>query len=98
MKNYAYLDKGNILHVVTEEETAKNYAVGGKYQVTSLKSDMGYPVENGERLVVYGLEEAYSKGNAGDGIKIDLRKYPGILDLYKSLLETVWVDVKKSLP
>lgn len=85
MKNYAYLDKFDVLHVTTDEKTAKLFSKNERYQETELASDHGYPVEKGERLVVYRLDEAYIQGNAGDGIRVSLNNYPKTLALYKGL-------------
>ena len=88
--NYAYLDKGNILHVVEKEETAKESAKNGFYMATDLKSLHGYPYEGGDDIVVYSLNEAYIEGNATDGKRIDLKDYKATYNLYQSLLNFKW--------
>ncbi len=86
MKNYAYLDKGNILHIVKEERTAKKFAKNGKYIETDVKSLNGYPYEGGNDIVVYSLDEAYINGNKVDGKKVDLKEYKSTYELYKNLM------------
>ena len=92
MKSYAYLDKGNILHVVSTEQTAREFSASGIYKITDINANGGYPLiadaSNDNALtevIVYSLNEAYIKGNNKDGIKIDLNDYPKVLNLYKEV-------------
>ena len=92
-KGYAYLDRGNILHITKDEKTAKQYG-GGKYLETSVAYKGGYPIAGHDKqgepinLIIYGVEEAYRGGNASTGEKVDLQtQYPTHYELYNQLDE-----------
>ena len=55
-KKYAYLDKGGILHVSGSFDTAKNYSANGVVVETTVKAEHGYPIVNGEQIIVYDEE------------------------------------------
>ncbi|PHV69786.1 hypothetical protein CS063_13795 [Sporanaerobium hydrogeniformans] len=83
--SYGYLDKYGILHVVSDEGTAKTYAKNGKYVKTDVANRGGYPCLLKE-VVVYSQSEAYIEGNRGDGKKIRLSECKDIEALYKQLI------------
>lgn len=89
-KKFAYVDKGNVLHVTVSEDSAKEYSKHGKYVETTIPSQFGYPVvpydDKLEQIIVYGLDEAYVEGNRTDGKKVDLTIYHEVYDLYKSVM------------
>ena len=62
MLGYAYLDKGNILHIVTDLDTAKQYAKS-KIIETFISYAHGFPVYAGERILVYSPDKVVYKGN-----------------------------------
>ena len=82
---YAYLDKYNILHVVSNEGTAKENSKNGKYVKTDVANRGGYPCQLKE-VVVYSQSEAYVDGNRGNGKKIKLSECKEIEALYKQLV------------
>ena len=92
MKSYAYLDKGNILHLVAKQIDAKRYSSNGKYSSTEIESKGGYPlVQSGKKgnfteIIVYSLDEAYINGNNKDGKLVSLENYADIKSLYSSLI------------
>ena len=55
-RKFAYLDKGGILHVSGSYDTAKNYSANGVVVETTVKAEHGYPVVNGEQIIVYNEE------------------------------------------
>ena len=90
--NYAYLDKGGILHIVDKDPDAQ-YARNGKIVETTVTCRGGYPVitydDERTELVVYSLDKAVvSNGSekTADGTEVDLKLYPEIYELYKSLM------------
>ena len=62
---YAYIGKGNILHIVEDKKTALEYSINRKVVETDLKAELGYPVINGEGIIVYSADEMResAKGN-----------------------------------
>ncbi|MDP4095459.1 hypothetical protein OIN60_01460 [Paenibacillus sp. P96] len=78
MKGYAYLDNTNleVLHVVADEDTAQSFTGSdGKYEEVDFIYENGYPVVDGDQLVVYG-----------DGTEKEKRPVPQyLLDLVKRL-------------
>ena len=66
-KHFAYIDKGGILHVSKSYKTAVEYAENGKIVVTYQEAGYGYPMHNGETILVYGEEDMKV---TGDGPKI----------------------------
>ncbi|MGG1673307.1 hypothetical protein ACIFOE_22250 [Paenibacillus sp. NRS-1783] len=77
-KGYAYLDYTDleVLHVVSSEETAKKYTGDdGKYEKVDFANENGYPVVDGEQLVIYS-----------NGTEKEKRPVPQyLLDLVKRL-------------
>lgn len=85
---YTYLDKGNILHAVSEQEDAKQYSKNGKVEEVEYPCNGGYPIIAGQSVVMYSTEKAVvSNGEeyTKDGIPLDLKQYPQLIDLYKRL-------------
>ena len=82
---YAYLDKYNILHVVKDEKTAKEYSGNGKHVKTDIANRGGYPCLLKE-VVTYSASEAYVDGNKGNGKKIKMSECREIEALYKQLM------------
>ncbi len=81
MKNYAYLDKGNILHVVENEETAEEYSKTGKVVETEITGTGGYPLVGKEGIIVYAennMRFATDKPKIKDADKV----YPHLAALY----------------
>ena len=90
--NYAYLDKGGILHIVDKDPDAQ-YARNGKIVETTVACRGGYPVitygDERTELVVYSLDKAVVPNGSEktiDGTEVDLKLYPEIYELYKSLM------------
>lgn len=78
---YAYLDKGAILHISESEETAKQYAkYSGKVVPTEIEAEHGYPVVNGEEIIVYSETEMKTDATS-DGC-LDAAKYSELSKLY----------------
>ena len=77
-KKYAYLAKGGILHVSGSYDTAKNYSANGVVVETTVKAEHGYPVVNGEQIIVYNEETM--KITADGAI---LKPIPVLAELYK---------------
>lgn len=83
MTNYAYIDKGGLLHLAVSEETAKEYSANGKIKATTFPCRGGYPVLKETREVFcYGVGKAYWDNKQGYGKTIPLISYPELLDLY----------------
>lgn len=83
MTNYAYIDKGNLMHIVGDEATAKQYSTNGKVKATAFPCRGGYPVLKGTREVFcYGVGEAYWDNKQSYGGVIPLKSYPELLDVY----------------
>jgi len=54
---FAYVDRGEILHVVKDMDTALTYAKKGTTVVpTKIEARQGYPVVNGVEVIVYDTE------------------------------------------
>lgn len=78
---YAYLDKGAILHISESEETAKQYAkYSGKVVPTEIPAEHGYPVVDGEEIIVYS--ETEMKLDATSEGSLDASKYSELSKLY----------------
>ena len=84
MKKYAYLDKGGILHVSASKKTAQEYSANHQVVETEHPADHGYPVHNGEEVIMYAEDEAYIHGNVGDGKRLNLEKAPELVALYRA--------------
>lgn len=83
MTNYAYIDKGNLLHIIADEATAKEYSANGKVFTTNFPCVGGYPVLKGTREVFcYGIGAAYWDNRQAYGEVIPLKSYPELLDVY----------------
>lgn len=76
-KNYAYLDKGGILHVSKNYETARTYSKNGIIVETGVEAEHGYPLHSGKQIIVYGPEEMKV---TADGADIDI--VPELAKLY----------------
>ena len=83
--NYAYIDKGGILHVVESRKTAEEYATG-KVVETEVPCEHGYPLHEGKDVTMYDLETAYIGGNALSGARVKMTEIPEIVALYKACL------------
>mgnify|MGYP004539025695 FL=1 len=86
-KNYAYIDKGGILHVVETRKTAEEYTTG-KVVETEVPCEHGYPLHEGKDVTMYSLDTAYIGGNArlGSGRRVFMNKIPEIVALYKACM------------
>lgn len=55
---FAYLDSGKVLHISTDEKTAKQFSFNGKFEKVNFRNAGGYPVvyigDKEEELVIYG--------------------------------------------
>ena len=78
MKKFAYIDRGEIMHVVKEEKTAKQYSGNKKVIETDIEAENGYPVVNGKAVIVYS-EECMKHTAKGKQIKV----IPELAELYK---------------
>ena len=57
MKKFAYINKGDIMHVVAKLDTAREFkALGTTIVETDIKAEHGYPVVNGKQVIVYDEE------------------------------------------
>lgn len=54
-KDYAYLTKSGILHIVDNPNTAIEAIGRGKIVLTDIPNKYGYPVVDGEQVIVYGV-------------------------------------------
>lgn len=79
---YAYLDKAGILHITEKEETAKKYSVTGKVVATEVEAAHGYPLADGEEIIVYGPTEMKIDAK-GSAIEDAEAKYPELAALYR---------------
>lgn len=89
--SWSYVDAGCILHIVDDEETAKQNAKRSKkYIETNIKSMNNMPLVNidGEykKIMVYNIGEAYIDGDAYNGKRVPLENFPEIYNLYKQLM------------
>lgn len=86
MTGFAYLDKGNILHVVSSRETAEEYSKNGTIVETEIPFSGGYPEIGGEGIIVYSETEMTFGEENPDGtpkmINNPERKYPHLAALY----------------
>ncbi|MFB5759092.1 hypothetical protein [Paenibacillus medicaginis] len=54
MKGFAYIDNSKVLHIVADEEIAKQYTgTDGKYKEVDMAYEYGYPVYDKQTLAVY---------------------------------------------
>lgn len=81
MKKFAYLDKGGVLHITVNEQTAKEYSKSGKVVETELPASGGYPVVADEEILVYS--ETKMKLEATSPETLDATMYPQLAELYK---------------
>lgn len=83
-KGYAYIDKGGIMHVVEGIQTAIDYAKK-ETEVIVFEGDYngGYPVVNGEMIIVYSPEEMKVDAH-GDKISV----VPALAEVYKKCAKT----------
>lgn len=89
---YAYLDKYNILHIVSSVTSVPS---GRKFVGTDISHDGGFPTvrvnKKNEKVFMYSLKEAYVGGNrnsyeAKEAIKMDFKEYHHIVELYKKCM------------
>ena len=83
MKKYAYLDKGNILHITQKEETAKQFSKTGKVVETQVEASHGYPLADGKEIIVYGPNEMKWEAK-GAAIEDAAEKYKELVKLYEA--------------
>lgn len=76
---YAYIGKGNILHIVEDKNTALEYSINGKVLETDFKAELGYPVVDNEGIVVYSETEMKKEAN---GKEIGI--IPELAEIYKN--------------
>ena len=85
-EGYAYLDKGDILHITDHREWAEEKSANGNIVETMIPHDDGYPLgETGkgvDTLIVYGPEEI--KVRASDDKSLNVRFYPHLTELWKA--------------
>ena len=79
---YAYLDKAGILHITEKEETAKKFSKTGKVVATEVEADHGYPLADGEEIIVYSPTEMKWEAK-GPAIEEAEAKYPALAALYR---------------
>lgn len=82
MKKFAYIDNSGILHIVTKKEDAEKYSRNGKVVETDILSSKGYPLADGDEIIVYS--ETEMKKEANNKILLDINKYPHLSELYKN--------------
>lgn len=80
-KNYAYIDKGGIMHVTDERVSGERNSANGKIIETPMLCSGGYPNVNGEEIIVYS--EEVMKLSA-DGKALDT-PIPELAELYRKL-------------
>lgn len=68
--SWAYLDKGEVLHIVEDLQTATRFT-GGVIVETDHPHEGGYPTVNGEQIV-YEQGRAFDRGNIAHGHEIDV--------------------------
>ena len=56
-KNYAYIDKGGIMHVTDERVSGERNSANGKIIETPMLCSGGYPNINGQEVIVYSETE-----------------------------------------
>lgn len=85
MKKYAYLDKGDILHIVGDRKTAKEASKNGKVIETELLAEGGYPLavvkDKKEEIIVYSPDNM--RVTAQDKESLDVSLYPELAELWK---------------
>ena len=79
---YAYLDKGNILHISKSEETAKKFSKTGKVVETEYPASHGYPLADDKEIIVYSPTEMKWEAK-GEAIEEAETKYPALAALYR---------------
>lgn len=77
-KHFAYIDRGGIMHVSKNAKTARQYKARGHVIVTDFPAMHGFPVVDGEEIIVYGPEEMRLDAK-GDCIE----PVPELAELYK---------------
>lgn len=77
MKKYAYIGRSGILHISANKNTAAEYSANGKVVMTEMTAIHGYPVVNGEEIIVYSPEEMKLDAR-GDVIEV----IPELAELY----------------
>lgn len=85
---YAYIDKGDILHIVDDKETAVEFAKAGSRVIeTTLQNRQGQPYFDGKTIHVYSADEMRiaAAGYGAAGKKID--PIPELADLYIACAE-----------
>ena len=85
---YAYIDKGGILHIADNKETAVEYAKKGtKVVETVLTNRMAQPYFNGTTIFVYSPDDmrVACEGYGAAGKAID--PIPELADLYIACME-----------
>lgn len=81
-KGYAYIDKGGIMHIVENFNTALDYVGDSNKMVeTEIEYAHGYPVVNGEQVIVYGPEDMKLDANEGN-----IEPIPVLAALYKECM------------
>ena len=81
-KRYAYLTEAGILHINSSLEGAKENAANGKIIETYIEAEHGYPVFNGEQIIVYS--PTVMKLDAQSDKTID--PIPELAELYKQCM------------
>ena len=81
-KNYAYLTNAKILKVVENPNTAMEAMGESNIILTDIECKFGYPVVNGQQIIVYGPEEMKLEANGG---KIDA--IPALAEHYKKCMK-----------
>ena len=76
--NYAYIDKGGIMHMVADPNTAIEAIGRGKIVLTDIPCKYGYPIVNGEQVIVYGPEDMKLDAN-----EANIEPIPALAELYR---------------
>ena len=83
---YAYLDRGNILHVSASKSIAAQYSKNSRVIETELPAKNGFPVAGGQKVFMYSPGEMYIGGNDRSGKQAAPEDVPELAKLYKSLM------------
>lgn len=91
MKGYAYLDSVGILHAVTTEKVALEYARNKKIVETEYCGGTGYMKENEYNIIIYSDEKkfCYGKGSAKENVIKEeefAKMFPNTYEVYKKLI------------